>query len=150
MMSSIQDNLEFLLVRVGKAHRNLIRQSLEKTDLHRGQPPLLFALYMQDGMTHSELAEEMEVTPAAITNMVKRLEKAGFVIRRRDTEDERVSRVYLTEAGRAIYSEMAAIAQQVDEATFAGFTKEERAIMRDFLMRVYDNLRRAVTKGELR
>jgi DNA-binding MarR family transcriptional regulator len=77
--------------------------------------------------------------------MVKRMEQAGFVVRRRDAEDERVSRVYMTDAGRAIYSEMEAIAQQVNETTFGGFTEEERSIMRDFLMRVHGNLLEAVT-----
>jgi DNA-binding MarR family transcriptional regulator len=142
-MSSVKDSLEFLLARVGRAHHNLVRQSLEKTGLHRGQPPLLFALSEHDGMTHSQLSAEMEVSPAAISNMVKRMEKAGFVVRRRDTDDERVSRVYLTDAGRAVYSEIGAIAEQVDETTFVGFTKEERTIMRDFLDRVLDNLKQA-------
>jgi DNA-binding MarR family transcriptional regulator len=143
-MRSGQQHLDFLLIRVCRVHHNLARQSLEKIGLHRGQPPILFALGKQDGMTHSELAAKMEVTPAAISNMVKRMEQAGFVVRQRDAEDERVSRVYMTDAGRAIYSEMEAIAQQVNETTFAGFTEEERSIMRDFLMRVHGNLLEAV------
>ena len=143
-MKSAQKYLDFLLIRVCRAHHNLARQSLETIGLHRGQPPLLLALGMQDGRTHSELAEALEVTPAAITNMVKRLEQAGFVVRRRDTADERVSRVYLTNAGRAIYSNAEAIVQSVNRATFAGFTEEERAVMRGLLMRVHDNLRQAV------
>lgn len=148
-MQSGQEYLDLLLIRVCRVHHNLARQSLEKIGLHRGQPPILFALGKQDGMTHSELAAKMEVSPAAISNMVKRMEQAGFVVRRRDAEDERVSRVYKTDAGRAIYSEMEAIAQQVNETTFAGFTEEERIIMRDFLRRIHDNLQRAVTRGEL-
>jgi DNA-binding MarR family transcriptional regulator len=144
-MPSMQGNLEFLLARVGRAHHKLVRRSLGKIGLYRGQPPVLFALGEQDGMTHSELAAKMEVTPATISNMVKRMEQAGFVVRRRDTEDERISRVYLTDAGRAIYSEMVAIAQQVNETTFAGFTEEERSIMRNFLTRIHSNLLEAVT-----
>ena len=144
-MKSSPQYLDFLLIRVCRVHHNLARRSLEKIGLHRGQPPILFALGKQDGMTHSELAAKMEVTPAAISNMVKRMEQAGFVVRRRDAEDERVSRVYLTDAGRAVYSEVVAIAQQVNETTFAGFTEEERSIMRDFLRRVHGSLLEAVT-----
>jgi DNA-binding MarR family transcriptional regulator len=146
-MQNGQEYLDVFLIRVCRAHHNLARQSLETIGLHRGQPPLLFALGKQDGLTHSELAEEMEVTPAAITHMVKRLEQAGFVLRQRDTEDGRVSRVYLTDAGRAIHSEMATIARQVNDITFAGFTGEERAHMRGFLDRVQHNLQQAVGKG---
>jgi DNA-binding MarR family transcriptional regulator len=144
-MKSSPKYLDFLLIRVCRVHHNLARQSLEKTGLHRGQPPILFALGKQDGMTHSELAAKMEVTPAAISNMVKRMEQAGFVVRRRDAEDERVSRVYLTDVGQAVYSQVEAIAQQVNETTFAGFTGEERNIMRDFLTRIHSSLLEAVT-----
>jgi DNA-binding MarR family transcriptional regulator len=91
----------------------------------------------------------MEVTPATITNAVKRMEKAGLVVRRRDPEDERVSRVYLTDAGRAIQSELEAIVQELDETIFAGFTDEERILMRGFLNRVHSNLRRALAEREL-
>jgi len=143
-----QGYLDFFLIRVCRAHHRLARQSLHAIGLHRGQPPLMFALGVQEGLTHSDLAEKMEVTPAAVSNMVKRLEHAGFVLRRRDAEDERVSRVYLTDAGRAIHSEMAAIARHVSDATFAGFTEEERTLLREFLNRIQDNLQRAVTPGQ--
>jgi DNA-binding MarR family transcriptional regulator len=149
MMAGIEENLEFLLARVGRAHRNLLGQSLEKVGLYRGQPPLLMALHEADGVAQSELAARMEVTPATITNAVKRMEKAGLVVRRRDSEDERVSRVYLTDAGRAIFADLEAIAKQVDEATFDGFTDEEQVLMRGFLNRVHDNLRRALAEREL-
>jgi DNA-binding MarR family transcriptional regulator len=149
MMAGIEENLEFLLARVGRAHRHLLGQSLDKVGLYRGQPPLLMALHEADGVAQSELAARMEVTPATITNAVKRMEKAGLVVRRRDSEDERVSRVYLTDAGRGIFADLEAIAKQVDETTFAGFTDEERLVMRGFLNRVHDNLRRALAEREL-
>jgi DNA-binding MarR family transcriptional regulator len=41
------------------------------------------------------------VTPAVVTGIVDRLEKRGYVQRRADTEDRRVVRLALTEAGRA-------------------------------------------------
>ena len=106
MMTGPSEGLEFLLGRVGKAHRYLVRQSLEESGLHRGQPLLLSALNKQDGMSHSELAERLEVAPPTITNMVKRLERHLLVERRRDESDERVSRVFITEEGIALISKV--------------------------------------------
>ena len=70
--------------------------------LHRGQSLVLKALSGQDGLTHSELSNLLYVRPATMTNMIKRMEKSGLVERRPDAHDQRVSRVYLTEAGNAI------------------------------------------------
>ena len=49
------------------------------------------------GITHSELAHRMRVSPETVTNMLQRMEKTGFVERRPGAEDQRVSRVYLTD-----------------------------------------------------
>lgn len=112
----------------------------ESIGLYRGQPPLLRALSKQNGRTHSELAAILDVTPSTISNMIKRMEKAELVVRRRDDEDERVSRVYLTDHGRAAISRMTAIMQDLETATFAGFTAEEKAAMRGLLLKMIDNL----------
>lgn len=143
-MHRMDTGLEYLLARVGKAHRYLIRQSLHDCGLHRGQPFLLMALHKQDGMTHSELAKSLEVRPPTITNMVKRLEREGLVERRRDEDDERVSRAFLTEDGKALITRIKPIPQQIEDVAFAGFSDEERQQMGQLLERVLSNLQQAI------
>jgi DNA-binding MarR family transcriptional regulator len=103
---------------------------------------VLKALWEQEGLTHTALAERLQVTPATITKMLQRMEKAGFILRKPDPEDQRVSRVHLTEAGRAIQSQVQAVWQRMERETFDGFTQEERALLRRFLQRIRENLRR--------
>ena len=143
----MEEGLEFLLARVGKAHRDLVRQSLHGSGLHRGQPMLLRAVHKQGGMTHSELAEKLEVSPPTITNMVKRMERHGLVERRRDDADERISRVFLTEEGEELMAKIQPLAQQIDDTAFAGFSAEERQQIRELLGRVLSNLQKAVREG---
>ena len=71
--------------------------------------------------------------PATTTKMIQRMEKAGFVKRQSDAKDQRVSRVYLTKAGRAVHSKLEAILQQMEIENFRGFNKEEQVILRGFL-----------------
>jgi DNA-binding MarR family transcriptional regulator len=75
--------------------------------------------------------------------MLQRMEKAGFVARKPDTEDARVSRVYLTQAGREVRSDLQRVLDTFDEQTFAGFTVEERVLSRRFLLQIRENLLRA-------
>ncbi len=53
--------------------------------------------------TMSELAQKMEVTPGAISQLAVRMEKKGFIQRIPDTEDKRKSFVILTEKGKEFY-----------------------------------------------
>ncbi len=92
-MSLPEKKLGPLLFLVSRAHNNQASQVFEQLGLHRGQPPVLFEIGRQDGITQSELAEKMEVTPATITNMLRRMQTSGFIVRARDPADTRVSRV---------------------------------------------------------
>jgi DNA-binding MarR family transcriptional regulator len=139
---TVPKSSDFLLAQVCKLHHSRARTLLEELGLFRGQPPLLFALWEEEGLTHSELAEHLHVQPATITKMIKRMERAGFIERRQDAEDQRVSRVYLTAAGRNIRDAVEGVLSQLEEQTFAGFSSEERALLDRFLLRIRDNLMR--------
>ncbi|MCL6430220.1 MAG: MarR family transcriptional regulator [Anaerolineae bacterium] len=138
--------LDMLLVQVCRLHYLRAHELLEKIGLYRGQPPVLRALSEQEGLTHTELAERLRVTPATITRMLQRMEKAGFVERRPDPEDQRISRVYLTEAGRGVQSALHEVVRTMEAETLAGFSQEERALLRRLLERIRDNLLRAVDR----
>jgi DNA-binding MarR family transcriptional regulator len=133
-------SLNHLLIEVCKLHYANSHELLEGIGLYRGQPPVLQTLDREDGLSHSELARRLHVKPATITQMVKRMEQAGFVQRRRDAEDERVSRVYLTESGHAIQGDLERVQETIEAATFAGFSHVEREQVGRFLSRMRENL----------
>ena len=59
-----------------------------------------------------------------------------------------LSRVYLTEAGRAIREDVQRAWHTLEEETFAGFDAEELALLREFLLRIHGNLLRAYEESE--
>ncbi len=134
------DTLDYLLAQICHLHHARIHQLLESLGLYRGQPPVLRALWEQEGLTHGELAERLRITPATITKMLQRMEKTGFVQRRADPADQRVSRVYLTEAGRAVQGSVQQVLDRMEAETFAGFDPDQLTILRDFMQRIRANL----------
>jgi DNA-binding MarR family transcriptional regulator len=135
-----EKNVDFWLAQVCRMHYVRLHELLETIGLYRGQPPLLHILWEQEGLTHTELAMRLEISQATTTKMIQRMEKSGFVQRRADPQDQRVSRVYLTEAGRDIRSDVEAILAQIEAETFEGFSDEEKESLRRSFMRIYDNL----------
>lgn len=135
-------SLDHLLAQVARLHHERARQQISALGLHRGQPHLIMSLKEEDGRTHTALAAYLHVTPATVTKMVQRMEHAGFVQRQADAADERVSRVYLTAAGRETGTRLDDLFESLDAATFAGLTREERETLHGLLLRVRDNLLR--------
>jgi DNA-binding MarR family transcriptional regulator len=141
--STEPETMDYLLAQVCHLHHYRVHTLLEAIGLYRGQPHVLRALWEHEGLTHTDLAQRMQITPATITRMLQRMEKTGFILRKPDAEDQRVSRVYLTEAGRAIQTEVEAVWQAMEQETFDGFTREEGVLLRRFLRQIRDNLMRA-------
>jgi DNA-binding MarR family transcriptional regulator len=136
----IQETTGYLLSQICRLKHVRSHAFLGEIGLCRGQPFVLRALWEKEGMTHSELAEQLRVQPATITNMLKRMEKAGLVERRHDAEDQRVSRVYLTDAGRNIRDAVERVWSELEEQTFAGFSSKECVLLHSFLLRIRENL----------
>ncbi len=113
---------------------------LDKIGIYPGQPFMLFALYNKDGQSQKDLAEKLGIRPPTITKMVKRMGKSGLIERKQDTEDQRVSRVYITEKGREICKEINKVRKIIEAESFSNFTEEELILLRRLLMQMRHNL----------
>lgn len=68
--------------------------------LFQGQGKILLALSDNYDLSQRDLAERLNMTPQSLAEFVRKLEKRGFVSRRKSTNDKRVIIVSLTEEGR--------------------------------------------------
>ncbi len=113
---------------------------LRSLDCLFGQPPVLFALWERDGQTQTELANGMHRTAATVTATLTRMERDGWVERRPDDQDHRVTRVHVTQKGLDVRVQVELLLKELDERTFNGFDDLERALLRRLLMQMEKNL----------
>lgn len=86
---------------------------LEPMGLTHPQYLLMLALWEREPRSLSALAEVLRLEPATLSPLVKRLEAAGLVTRRRSADDERQLAVMLTDAGRALRTQAEEVPPQV-------------------------------------
>jgi DNA-binding MarR family transcriptional regulator len=80
----------------------LYRPLLEPMGLTHPQYLVMLALWEHDPRSGRELAGLLQLDPGTLSPLLKRLESAGFLVRRRDPADERSLAVTLTATGRAL------------------------------------------------
>ena len=131
------------MVKVTRAHRALASAALSKMNLHIGQERLLMQLWEEDGLTQTQLAERLCIEPPTLTKMLSRLEKTKLLEKRRDTEDARICRVFLTEKGYAFQKPITDLWLELEETILANLSVEERMLYHRLLMQIYDNLESA-------
>jgi len=100
--------------------QNRLMKHFEGTGLHWGLRRILQRLWMADGLSQAELARVTRASEASTSNMLKHLVSGGWVERRRDQFDYRISRVYLSEKAislrGAIEAECAVIDTELRDA----------------------------------
>ena len=139
--AELQRTVRHLISKASDLKHRRVHELLDELGLYRGQIPVLRALWEQDGLTQTELTERLSRSPSTITKTVQRMEKAGFAVRGPDDSDERVSRVFLTAAGRAVRPAVEEMWNKLDRQLFAGFSAQEMAQFSEFLTRVCRNIK---------
>jgi DNA-binding MarR family transcriptional regulator len=109
-----------------KALRALAEAAMQRHGLHLGQNLLLAALWERDGRAPGEIAATLRVTPPTVVKMATRMTKAGLLTRRRDDRDNRLVRLWLTDAGRALQEPIEGERRLMEEKVTAGLTRTER------------------------
>ncbi len=126
-----------------RLHRQFMARRLGETDLHPGQAACLGVLAHRDGIAQRDLAEALHIAPPTLSRMLQSMEKNGVVERRDDEADQRLSRVYMTDAGRTVAREMrAAMADHIPVAV-AALSDDERVE----LARLLDKLSASIARS---
>lgn len=132
--------------RLIRMYYSRIQSQLAEVGLYRGQPPILMLLYKNDGMSQKEMARALNLSPATMTATLKRMEKAGLVLREMDEHDQRILRVHLSEKGREMCETGESRIGVVTAELLEGFTLEEQQQLNEYLGRIARNMERVVEK----
>ncbi len=98
----LDNQLCFAVYSAAHAFAQAYKQWLEPMGLTYPQYLVMLLLWERDGRSVNELGQPLMLDSGTLTPLLKRMEKAGFVERRRDARDERVTRIFLTEEGRQL------------------------------------------------
>ena len=111
-------------------------QALAAHGLSLSQFDVLATLGHGEGITQQELAERLLVTKGNVVGLIDRVGAAGWVERRPDPEDRRANRLYLTDAGRKLLSEVFPRHAADIRAAFGRFSEAELRQMHQLLERL--------------
>ena len=113
---------------------------MQELGIYPGQIPVLGLLAYRDGLSQREIAEHLRIKPPTVNVTVQRLEKAGFLFRKADEKDQRVSRIYLTEKGKQAKERGMKRVEENEKILFDGFSDAELCLLRRFLEQITANI----------
>jgi DNA-binding MarR family transcriptional regulator len=98
----LDNQLCFTIYACSRAMTNLYRPWFDKLGLTYPQYLVLLILWEKDGVTVKDIGERLFLDSGTLTPLLKRMEAAELIIRKRSIEDERKVHISLTAPGQAI------------------------------------------------
>lgn len=120
---------------------------MQPQEIYRGKvtlPQILVLQYLntQDSVKMTDIANFMKVTTAAVTGIVDRLVKAGYVSRIFDQNDRRITKVKITLKGQALMKKVAYERRRMVIRLFGRVTEKDRQDYLRVLMRIEKHIRK--------
>lgn len=115
----------FALYSANHAMNRAYKPHLDALGLTYPQFLVMVVLWEADGLTVGEIGARLDLESSTLTPLLKRLERSGFVSRRRDPHDERQVRIALTAEGRALQARAGDMTRRVFEATGLSLAEAE-------------------------
>ncbi|MFI9412975.1 MarR family winged helix-turn-helix transcriptional regulator [Nocardia gamkensis] len=143
---TLDEQLCFPLYAASRAMTAVYRPKLERLGLTYPQYLVMLALWERDERSVGDVCQALDLDSGTLSPLLKRLEAAGLVERRRSAADERRVDIRLTERGRALRAEAGDIPAQMAEAS--GLSMDEVIALRGILHRLTEALKSQSNEGE--
>ncbi|HUG59190.1 MAG TPA: MarR family winged helix-turn-helix transcriptional regulator [Candidimonas sp.] len=131
-----------LMQQLGRTYRALM--SAFEADIGHSLPRwrILLHLYQAGGDTsQKQLALDLRIDPAALTRQIKAIEHQGWVERHNDVNDNRLTNVALTKAGKAVVEQTLPHRTAFIERALGGLSPQDMQAMGSMLNTLEQRLR---------
>jgi len=136
----VEEAIGLLFAKTSARMRKNYADSLREVKIYVGQDHLLWQLWRKDGATQTELCELMGCEPPTLTNMLKKLEEYGLVTKKKDLSDARVTRVFLTNEGRALENPIMEIWRNHQKKMLKDISIEDQSTLKRLLLHIDANI----------
>lgn len=136
----VEGHIGYLLRQAHGSHKIRMEKALTEYDITLPQFSVLTMLDAYPGASGADLARLSLLTPQTMSVIVKNLDKAGLVTRRPHQEHGRIQVIDITDSGKTLLSKCKIAVALAEADLLKGFTKDEEAIIRHWLVTTAKNI----------
>ena len=132
-MTQYEDCIIFLLAKAyQKAHGNF-KQHLLPYGITPVQHLILEALWVEEGLTASEIGKRLVLDNATLSGILDRMSEKGWVLKATDNTDKRFIRIYLTDKAKKLKPSILAEREKSNEEILGSLNLEEKVLLKRLL-----------------
>lgn len=139
----IQDSFRgpgFLLTDAAHLLRKLIDRRLQPLGLTRAQWSVLAILSNHEGLSQSQISDELEIEKSTTGRLIDQVERSGWIERRPIPGDRRLWGIHLTDRARQLIAEVESVVLNTRAEMLRGLSDEQQQTLSEMLQAVKSNL----------
>lgn len=125
---------------ISRVIRNDFNRALKPYGLNDSNYFFIFFIEEHPNSSQDDLTRNMFLNHSTIARSVAKLVDLGYIEKRLDDKDHRTTRLFLTEKGDALRSELHDITTRIYNSVFSNLNEEERSIVMKLLSKTSTHL----------
>lgn len=118
-------SLGYLLRRINKLSTSRVEAAFDGNDISFTQWVVLALVASGTANTCRDLSRDMDHNSGAMTRVIDQLEERRLLVRQRDAEDRRVSKLVVTDLGKETFAQLARSVVGAWNEVLEGFERDE-------------------------
>ena len=143
-MPNTEEYIGVVISDVARLLRTEFDRRVRRLGITRAQWAVLAKVERTEGLTQTELAEQMEMQPITLTRLIDKLCDNGWIERRGDESDRRVNRLYLRKAARPLLGKLSGLRSELTATALEGINPADAHRMLAQLETIKENVRNAI------
>ncbi|SFE82280.1 MarR family winged helix-turn-helix transcriptional regulator [Peptostreptococcus sp. D1] len=126
-----------ILYRKGNIYKNII---LDDFNITAAEQPFLSSLFNEDGVSQEYLSSKLLLDKASTTRSLQSLINKGYIKKKKDDNDKRINRIFLTEKSKSIEKDIKARLENWNDILTSDLNESEKEIAYLILNKMVNNL----------
>lgn len=133
-------SIPFRLSWIARLQRARFDARARSLGLTRAQWRVIATIRVNEGLSQSDVASQLEVSNVTASRIIDKLEERGWIDRRPHPEDRRARQLYLTPAATPMLHLLSEIGGSEEDVALAGLSADERLVLDGLLVRIIANM----------
>jgi DNA-binding MarR family transcriptional regulator len=128
------------VTQAARSLRTVLSRRLSDAGLYAGQDGVILQLAEEEGLTPGQLAQRLGVKAPTMTRTIGRMEAQGFLERKSDGQDGRLTKIYLTANGKLSVERITQAIEDCGALATEGLSHKETRTLLKLLRMMEGNL----------
>ncbi|MCM1992817.1 MarR family winged helix-turn-helix transcriptional regulator [Oceanirhabdus seepicola] len=138
--------ISMYLATIERDYNYYINKKLRQYNLGKHDIRVLKEINANKGLSQNDICNILKEDKITVNKSVKNLVSQGYVEKIKDSEDKRITRLYITEQGKVNRKEILNILNQANDIFVKGFSEEDKENVFELLKEMSENIHKEAVR----